>query len=224
MAPSNYEIMRDLMRGEFKKYDQQKMIDKFNLACNEDYLYIDFVSRPNRIDRRTGVVEWSEDSFLTVHEADYHASMTIYDVLCYSKVDCRLSGRYCSVNMLKGTVKSSAVGTNFFQKDADFFQGKLEEWKRACSRLGQPTKMNGDAAFILYPFSFLPITLQYWEADDEFPANLKFMFDENILEYMHFETTFFMVSHLLRRIRELMENERSSSGPAHPGGSYCLQL
>lgn len=67
--------------------------------------------------------------------------------------------------------------------------------------------MNGDAAFLLYPFSFLPITLQYWEADEEFPANLKFMFDENILSYMHFETTFFMVSHLLGRVRELMENE-----------------
>ena len=212
MAQSNYEFMRNQMRGEFIKYNQQKMIEKFHLTYDESYLYIDFVGRPNRVGRCSGVVEWSEDGFVTAHEADYNASMTIYDVLCWSRENCALSGKYCSANMLKGTVKSSAVGANFFQKDADFFQGRLEEMKRACSRLGQPVKMNGDAAFVLYPFSFLPITLQYWEADDEFPANLKFMFDENILSYMHFETTFFMVSHLLGRIRQLMEEGRQNPG------------
>jgi len=207
MARSNYEIMRDQMRGEFVKYDQRKMVEKFHLAYDESYLYINFVSRPNRINRRSGVVEWSEDGFVTAHEADYNASMTIYDVLCYSKDDCKLSGKYCPVNMLKGTIKSFTGGGNFFQRDADFFRGRLEELRRACSRLGQPVNLNGDAAFLLYPFSFLPITLQYWEADDEFPANLKFMFDENIQGYMHFETTFFMVSHLLSRIREFVESE-----------------
>jgi len=85
------------------------MIEKFHLTYDESYLYIDFVGRPNRVGRRSGVVEWSEDGFVTAQEADYNASMTIYDVLCWYKDDCTLSGRFCPANMLKGTIRSSTV-------------------------------------------------------------------------------------------------------------------
>lgn len=207
MPKSNYDIMRDRMRSEFIKYDQDNMIRKFSLRYDENYLYIPFVLRLYRIGRTSGIVEWSEDDFATAAEADYNESMTIYDVLCYSKPDCHLAGSFCPANMLRGTVKSSSVGSNMFQKSAERFQGRVEQLKQACAQLGTPARMNGDAAFILYPFSFLPITLQYWEADEEFPANLKFMFDENVQDYMHFETTFFMVGHILRRIEELMQQQ-----------------
>ena len=202
---SNYEIMRNQMRREFVKYDQGRMISKFSLRNDESYIYIVFLFREYRIDRITGVVEWSEDGFSTSIEADYNESMTIYDVLCYSKDDCCLSGNYCPVNMLKGTVKSSNVGSNMFQKSADGFNGKLKELETVCGIWGEKLDLNGDVAAKLYPFSFLPVIIQYWEADDEFPANLKFMFDENILDYMHFETIFFMMGHIVKRIQDRME-------------------
>lgn len=47
--------------------------------------------------------------------------------------------------------------------------------------------------------------LQFWNSDEEFPASLKIMWDENILDYLHYETTFFIVSHMLCRIQEMME-------------------
>ena len=203
---SNYKIMRNQMRGEFVKYNQEKMIKKFSLRNDEDYIYIEFMRREYRIDRKTGVVEWSEDHFSTGVEADYNESMTIYDILCYSKEDCRLSGNYCPVNMLKGTVKSGSVGSNLFQKSADGFNRKLKELETVCGIFGEKVDLSGDVAAKLYPFPFLPVILQFWEADEEFPANLKFMFDENILDYMHFETIFFMMGHIVRRIQEMMKN------------------
>lgn len=206
---SNYEIMRNQMRGEFVKYNQERMINKFSLRYDEGYIYIVFLLREYRIDRKTGVVEWSEDRFSTSIEADYNESMTIYDVLCYSKDDCSLSGNYCTVNMLKGTVKSGHVGSNMFQESANGFNGKLKELKTVCGILGEKLELTGDVAVKIYPFSFLPVIIQYWEADEEFPANLKFMFDENILDYMHFETIFFMMGHIVKRIQEMMETHFS---------------
>ena len=202
---SNYEIMRNQMRGEFVKYNQQKMIKKFSLRNDGEYIYIDFMLREYRIDRKTGVVEWSEDHFATSAEADYNESMTIYDILCYSRDGCSLSGNYCPVNMLKGTVKSGSVGSDLFQKSADAFNGKLEKLEAVCGIFGEKVDLSGDVAAKLYPFTFLPVIIQFWEADEEFPANLKFMFDENILDYMHFETIFFMMGHIVKRIQEKME-------------------
>jgi len=207
MVLSNYEVTRNQMRSEFLKYDQEKMIRKFSLKNDREYLYIEFMKRLYRISRSTGVVEWSCDSFRTCEEADYNESMTIYDVLCYAKEDCSLSGRYCSLNTLKGTVKSSVPGGYMFQKTAEFFNGKVKELKAACSVFGEESELKGDVAFILYPFSFLPVPMQYWEADEEFPASLKFMFDENIMDYMHYETIFLMTGHMLERIEELIKNK-----------------
>ena len=111
--------------------------------------------------------------------------------------------------MLKGTVNTSGVGRNLFQKSADGFNGKRKELEAVCEIFGEKLDLNGDVAVKLYPFSFLPVILQYWEADEEFPANLKFMYDENILDYMHYETIFFMTGHIVKRIEEMMNTNFS---------------
>lgn len=192
---SNYEIMKNQMSEKFLKYDQQnKMILKFSLPHDETYIYIRFVGREYRISRSTGRVAWSEDHFLTETEADYNEAMTIYDVLCYSKENCALAGKFCT-----------ASSGSFFQKSADQFAGKTDLLQAALLKLGELTDLKGDVAARINVFEFLPVIVQYWDADEEFSAVLKFMVDENIQDFMHFETVMFMLGHVLRRIRECME-------------------
>lgn len=205
MTLSNYEIMRNQMRGKFLEYNQEKMIRKFSLDCDEDYIYIDFVRRNYRINRKNGVVEWSADDFHSVTEAGYEESMTIYDVLCCSKDDCRLAGTFCPIHMLKGIAQSAVPGGSMIQKAADKFHGHTEDLRYACDKLGEPIRLGGDVAALLHPFSFLPVTIQYWDADEDFPPNLKFMFDENILAYMHYETVHYMMGHIVKRLEEVMD-------------------
>ena len=63
-------------------------------------------------------------------------------------------------------------------------------------------------AFELKLFAFLPIIVRFWEADDEFPASLQIPTDMNILDYMHYETLMFALTHLFHRIKEEMQNEK----------------
>lgn len=37
---------------------------------------------------------------------------------------------------------------------------------------------------------------------------LKFMWDENILDYVHYETIYFMMSHVIKRLEEEIEDNK----------------
>ena len=93
---SNYEKMKNSMAEVFLQYDQDNMIRKFQLEHDERYLYIRCLERPYRVSRETGQIDWSEDGFQTVNRAGYNETMTIYDVLCSSKDNCHLAGKWVS--------------------------------------------------------------------------------------------------------------------------------
>jgi hypothetical protein len=108
--------------------------------------------------------------------------------------------------MLKGTVQTMSSSSSFFQQTADGFAGKTELLSEAVGKIGQKVNLKGDIAAKIQVFDFLPIIVQFWDADEEFPAVLKFMVDENIQDFMHFETVMFMLGHVVGRIREYMES------------------
>lgn len=202
---SNYELMKRRMAVEFLKYDQGRMIERFSLENDPDYLYLAFVSRSYRIARSDGRIEWGKDGFTAPVEAGYNEAMTIYDVLCCAKEGCSLSGEFVDMNRLSAVRSSGTVGGGMFQDQADFFDSRAEALARACERLGGVPFGRADVSYRLPLFSFFPIILQFWNSDDEFPAGIHFLFDKNALQYMRFETTWFAVSHLLKRIEEEME-------------------
>lgn len=200
---SNYEKMKNDMAGVFLQYDQEKMIQKFGLAHDESHLYISCLERKYRIDRRSGQVSWSEDGFQTEEKADYNEAMTIYDVLCCSKEDCRLAHKWVNIGNLStvqgGTLKKES---SFFQNAGKDFAGKTDAFIRACENLGGKKREKGDAAYELSLFPFLPLILRFWDSDEDFLASLQILVDENILDYMHYETLMFAISHLLNRLKD----------------------
>lgn len=199
---SNYEVMKKQMEDKFISFEQEKMISKFSLRADGAYIYIRFVEREYRINRKNGLTEWSEDEFQNCVEADYNEAMTIFDVLCESKDNCRIAGKFCPTNGLTGMVYSAQSGSGFFQRSADYFVGKLDLLEKACGKIGQKVDMKGDLAFQIMAFDFLPVIFQFWDADEEFSASLQFLVDENIQDFMHFETVMFMLGHIVGRIRE----------------------
>lgn len=203
---NNYETMRNQMRPYFLTFDQQEMIRKFNLQHDEEHLYIRFCSRPYRISRASGIVEWSEDGFATCVEGDYNESMTIYDILCYSKPDCHLSGEFTPTSSLKGTVYTGAnAGTDMVStRIGQLFNENMGQLADACVALGGIPEGKGDIAYRIPLFDFLPIRFAFWQADEDFPAEIKMLWDSNILQFMHYETIWFAAGHLLARIEALM--------------------
>lgn len=190
------------MEQAFVRYDQQEMIDRFHLRHTPEHLFITFIGENYRVDRLTGRVErCMADGTMPVH-AGFNESMTIFDVLCCSKPDCRLSGEYATVTNLPGIANISAPGTGTYADTARIFTNRCNVLRRTCERLNGIEQKFGDVSYLIPLFDFMPVMLQFWDADDEFDAVLKIMWDKNVLDFMHFETTFYAANHLLKRLKD----------------------
>lgn len=198
---SNYDITRDRVEGEFPQCDQEAVIEKFRLSHDGDYLYLRFVARDYRISRKTGRVERLPEA----SHAGFNEVMTIYDVLCGSKPGARLSGEFVRVNDLDGVTKTTYMGGNLFNGSARAFNHRTEALRAACEQLGGTPGTVGDVSFTIPLFDFFPVTLQFWDGDEEFDPVLKIMWDRKTLDFMRYETTYYAADHLLERLREIMD-------------------
>lgn len=204
---SNYDITRTKMEKEFVRYDQARMIEKFHLRHTPEHLFITFLGEEFRVGRETGKVERClGDGYAP---AGFNESMTIFDVLCCSKPHCRLSGQYATVTNLPGIANIAAPGPGLYADSARVFANRPDALRRACEALhGVKQQQAGDVSYLLPLFDFMPVVLQFWDADDEFDAALKIMWDTNTLDFMHFETTFYAANHLLQRLTALSQTDR----------------
>ena len=205
---SNYEITKRRVQGDFLKYDQENMIRKFSLQYDESYLYITFLGHLYRIHRKNGYLEWSEDDFATCTEGDFNEALTIYDLLCDSKEHCCAAKEYINLNSLSCLQSGSKkLGEGLFHGKDKIFDHKEEVLCRVCEKLGGVKNGKGDVAYEIPLFEFLCCRVQFWNSDEEFEAQLQVFLDKNILDFMRYETVWYAVSHLLKRLTEEMEKE-----------------
>ncbi len=203
----NYELQVDMAKEIFLQYDQAQMISKFSLKADEKYIYLTYLYTPCRIHRYRGSVEeyigktWQEcRNFSTV--------MTLYDLLCYHKGENApaLANQWCTVGtfVITGVTQTDT----YTKKYARFFDGKLENLKKAAEKLGGVLKTpvaGADLTCKIPVTPFFPVLLQFWEGDEEFPPKLLILWDRNTDQYMHFETTFYLQGDLLERLKCCME-------------------
>lgn len=203
---SNYELQVDMTRSLFLEYDQEKLIRKFQLDADAEYIYLTYMNTPCRICRKTARVDecldgnWQECRF-------YNTVMTIYDLLCHHKGDLapKLSGSWCTIGSFVVTGVSDSGG--FTQKYAELFNERCDDLANACVQTGGTLKKSMAGADITCEIpitSFFPVLLQFWEGDDEFPPKLTLMWDRNAIQFLHFETTFFLQGDLLERLKNRM--------------------
>ena len=207
----NYEIAKERIRPEFLKYDQETMISRFGLEHDSGYLYLDFCGDRYRLRRESGVVEKAADGTgdfqAGVLPGNYEEVLSIYDILCYSKPDAGLTGRWCLVNSLPGVGQNNGLGDNAVQRYENEINRNPEAFRQACRELGGTEIPMGDIGFEIPVFPFFPMRLRFYCADEEFPAQLSILFDENTLHYMHYETTYYVVNCLMRSIYKRMEGK-----------------
>ena len=204
---SNYDLQVDVGRRIFMGYDQQRLIRKFSLQADEQWICLTYLNTPCRISRADGKIEELSDGTWTECR-NFSTVMTIYDLLCYHQGETMpaLLQEWCTVGSFVVTGVTN-TGT-FTKKYAAIFDGHVEELKAACIRLGGTLeqKMAGaDVTCRIQVTPFFPILLQFWEGDEEFPPKLLILWDRNATSFLHFETTFYLQGDLLERMKDMMK-------------------
>lgn len=198
----NYQLQAQGARRYFLRYDQQMLTEKLKLKADGEYLYAEMLCKPYRISRTTGDIQRLEGEWV---DANTHAEvMTLLDLVCDSRPDRYLSFRWRNMQSFGQMFHQNLLED---QKDpfAEAIQADQEGFRRACAALHAESAPGGDMAFAIELFDALRIAVQFWEGDEEFSPRVRFLWDENALMYLKYETMYFAVNLLKKRILDEMK-------------------
>ena len=194
----NYQIQLQNAQKFFLTYDQEKLIQKFCLPADEDYLYFTMFHTPYRLNRHTGALERKKGDWEDANT--FGEVMTSLDILCDSRDDRFLTGRWVSTQMFGKYFHSGLLELEEDPLATAFDQnpGSLE---KACAALGGSAISGGDEAWAVEVMDGLRIGIFFWYADEEFPAQLRFFWDENAPMYIRYETMHYTLGYLRQLLR-----------------------
>lgn len=202
MVRNNYHIQAQQAKALFLTYDQDILIQKLHLKADAHWLYTRMLHTPYRISRLCGDLEHLEGD--TWVGSDRHEEvMTLLDLICDSRED-----RFPAMRWKNMRDFGLQFHTNLLENSpdpwAERFQANPEGFRHACQSLGGQPISQGDIAYAIELFDGLCVVPQLWFGDEEFPPALRFLWDENALMYLRYETMYFAKALLLDRLGQLL--------------------
>ena len=199
---NHYEMMlRDACR-RFVSYDMAVLAKRPGVEDRGDHLKTEFLGEP--------VLLRKEDGRITVgdQDADFGQTLSVLDWLCDRKENAQAAGEYCAIGSLPGVY----VGGGNLNMDMPKLSGMIHEnpdgFRDACVKMGAQPLQLGDLGFLVRIFPDLTMCLKFYFGDEEFPPQLTFLWDRNILQFVRYETVYYIAGCLQKRILRLMQ-ERS---------------
>lgn len=200
----NYRLQVEGAKKYFLRYDQQALIEKLKLKFDDDWLYTRMLSKDYRICRVSGAVERLDQAWT---ETNSHGEvMTLLDLVCDSRPDRYLACRWQNMTNFGRVFHRSLME---YQADpfAQSIQNDRDGFRRACEALGGVPGPGGDISYALPFFDRLQVAIQFWEGDEEFPPRVRWLWDENALMYLKYETMWFALGMVKSRLRDEMRKD-----------------
>ena len=178
----NYARAAEQARGLFLRYDQEKIIEKWGLQADADYLYIRFLDLDYRICRRTAAVEKREGTGPYTDGSSFNEVMTLFDVLCYAKEGASLSGHWVSLAALGNNIHGGQTTSGMFSQALERIARREEGLATVLEHMGGVRMPKGEPGYVIPVFPFLPVYVQYWRGDEEFPPSAQLLYTGNFAQ------------------------------------------
>ena len=137
-------------------------------------------------------------------EANPWDAILLYNYLA-SRGRTDATGTWITFQSLPNSVSKTKTLKRLESELAAHFAGKQQKLEEAAARLGaEPVKVAEDAdlQLVFRPLPKVPVLLLFWEADPEedFPAQVHYLFDGSVSDYLDLESLLFLVEQLSDRL------------------------
>lgn len=200
---NNYEKTTQWAKAHFLEYGPRHILTRPGIQAGDPWYQYRFLGTDCKIHRYTGemIFTLAGDSWT----AGFAETLSVYDRLCDGKPQASAAGEYCPVSSLPGILVGGSGGLVMEHPSlAAKIDSAPERFCQACRMLGgQPVPM-GDLGFRLPAFPDLAMQLKFYHADEEFPPTLTLMWDRNTLDFVRYETVYYIASALSFRLERLL--------------------
>ncbi len=197
ISMNNYDKMLDSARMRFLEYDISALI-RPGVADWGDHLAARFLGMEAKIRKTDGQI------ILDGIPADFNQGMTLYDWLCDRRPDAKAAYEFCPVTSLPGVL----VGGKGLTLDGGDLAQRIDKapgsFCRACQALGGERIPMGDIGYQIFVFPELPMQLKFYHGDEDFPPSLTLLWDRNILQFIRYETIYYLAACLINKLKGMV--------------------
>lgn len=197
---SEYEVVSEQWRTAFTGYDPTRIAGILHFTADEQYLWLKYFQIPYRLCLADGHLGKNVDGTWT-EELYFNESMAIYHLLQYTVDHPAAAGEWVPNYAIDGMVaRNPAVADPLLTSFGKAWSGKAGTLAELCVKSGGKKIAKGDAGFEFEVFPFLHLQLVFWDADEDFPAQIQIFADKNVTDFVHYETVGCIISDLLERL------------------------
>lgn len=198
---SNYEKQCEDWRKRFLTMDQEDICRRLpEVRKSEEKLFVWHYGREFAVDRQDGTIQAISDD----RPVDVMPRLNIYTLFWYAEKDAAQTGNWVPFRELRNASPfTKAFQEGILEPLAETFSGQEELLEKAVKKLrGERISAAG---FQLSAFSCIPVWLNFWDADDEFPAQVNLLFDSSATDFNHVESIVTIATEALYQLAEAAE-------------------
>ncbi len=189
----NYAIATQAAAKRFCSYNMERIARKNGVEDLGESLSTCFLGQTVQIDKTTGCITFPDG-----RAADFCEALTIYDWLCDRKETATPAWDFCPVGSLSGVyVSGGNLSMTGGSLPAEIDQNP-ERFLKKAAWIGAKPVNSGDIGLEFMAFPDLPLRLKFYHSDEEFPASLTLLWDKNILDFIRYETVYYLAACLLK--------------------------
>ena len=191
---NNYDKMLADACHRFTTYDMQALAQRPGMEDIGACLKTHFLGET--------VLLRKEDGRITVggRAADFGETLSVLDWLCDGKPDAVAAKEYCTVGSLPGVYVGGSGLTMTSGSAAKRIDAAPEKFRAACVAMGGREVALGDLGYELPVFPGVAMCLKFYFGDEEFPPQLTFLWDKNMLQFVRYETVYYIAGCIQKRL------------------------